>query len=309
MTAKEILCDRDKQRLRQQLSAQIFGVIPEKPTHLTTKFLSEDKHFAAGKAVLKRVDLICDFEGKTKEIPLSVITPTGKETQKFIVYLSYDSNAQGKYLPCEEIIDRGYALVILDHGVIAKCDGDFKSGICSHIKISRKRKDAPSKIALWAWGIMRVMDYLCDLDYVDKDRITVAAHSMLGKAALLACAFDERIKIVIANDSLNMGFAIPVDQVAEEHPYLFCPRHTELVEIGETSDDHGLLLKLCADRKILVGVAEDDPRSNPEAELKHLKSLIAEGYSEDNLHYHSRRGSHYLSRDDWNAFLDDLDNI
>lgn len=308
MTAKEILCERDKKRLLEELSSRIYGTIPERPTHLSDDFVSEDKHFAAGKAVLKRIKLICDFEGRKKEIPLSVIAPVGKEIQKFIVYLSYDSNIPSRYLPCEEIIDRGYALAILDHSVITKFDGDFKGGIGTHIKITRKRKDAPSKIALWAWGIMRVVDYLCDLDYADKDRITVAAHSLLGKAALLACAFDERIKIVIANDSLNMGFAKPMEQVAEEYPYLFCPRYIELVERGEASADQGMLLKLCADRRILVGASEDDPRSNPEGELEQLKSLIADGYSKDNFYYHSRHGSHYLSRDDWNAFLDYLDD-
>ena len=309
MTAKEILSDRDKMKLRRMLSDEIYGAIPERPTHLSDDFVSEDKHFAAGKAVLKRINLICDFEGRKKEIPLSVITPVGKEIQKFIVYLSYDSNIPSKYLPCEEIIDRGYALAILDRSVITNFDGNFKDGIGTHIKITRKRKDAPSKIALWAWGVMRVVDYLCDQSYVDKDRITVAAHSLLGKAALLACAFDERISIVIANDSMNMGFAVPPEQVAEEHPYLFCPRLIELVEKGEMPSDHGLLLELCADRRILVGVSEDDPRSDTEGELEQLKLLADRGYCGDNFHYHSRRGSHYLSRDDWKIFLDVLDDI
>ncbi len=309
MTAKEILCGGDTKKLRKELSSQIYGEIPDRPTHLSDDFVSEDKHFAAGKATLKSIKLICDFEGRKKEFPLSVITPVGKEIQKFIIYLSYDSNIPSRYLPCEEIVDRGYALAILDHSVITNFDGNFKDGIGTHIKITRKRKDAPSKIALWAWGVMRVVDYLCTLEYVDKDRITVAAHSLLGKAALLACAFDNRIRIVIANDSMNMGFAQLVEQVAEEHPYLFCPRFIELVENGETPADHGLLLRLCADRKVLVGVSEDDPRSTPEGELELIKALVYQGYCQDNFHYHSRHGSHYLSRDDWKVFLDNLDTI
>ncbi len=309
MTTKEIITAKQKQSLKNTLSDMIYGKIPERPTHLTVAFVSEDKHFAAGKAELKRINLICDFEGKIRDIPLSLITPKGKKIQKYIIYLGYDSNIPGKYLPCEEIIDRGYGLVILDHSVIAKCDGDFKGGIGSVIKISRKRKDAPSKIALWAWGVMRIVDYLCDLDNVDKDRIAVTGHSLLGKAALLACAFDDRIQIVIANDSMTMGFATPAEQAAEEHPYLFCPRYIELVEKGKAPADHNLLLKLCADRKIMVGAAEDDPRSNSAGELEQLKRLIASGYPEDNFYYHSRQGSHYLSRDDWNVFLDNLDSI
>ena len=44
MTAKEILSDRDKMKLRRMLSDEIYGAIPERPTHLSDDFVSEDKH-------------------------------------------------------------------------------------------------------------------------------------------------------------------------------------------------------------------------------------------------------------------------
>ena len=51
-------------------------------------------------------------------------------------------------------------------------------------------------LAVWAWGGMRVVDYLESRSDVDHDRIAITGHSRGGKAALLAGALDERIALV-----------------------------------------------------------------------------------------------------------------
>ena len=56
-------------------------------------------------------------------------------------------------------------------------------------------------LAVWAWGAMRVVDYLETRDDVDVKRIGIAGHSRGGKMALLAGALDERFSLVAANGS------------------------------------------------------------------------------------------------------------
>ena len=51
-------------------------------------------------------------------------------------------------------------------------------------------------LAVWAWGGMRVVDYLESRTDVDHERIAITGHSRGGKAALLAGALDQRIDLV-----------------------------------------------------------------------------------------------------------------
>ena len=50
------------------------------------------------------------------------------------------------------------------------------------------------------WDGIRAVDYLCSLDYVDKNRIGCIGHSLGGKEALFVAAFDPRIKVVVSSE-------------------------------------------------------------------------------------------------------------
>ena len=51
-------------------------------------------------------------------------------------------------------------------------------------------------IAAWAWGALRVADYVRDLPDLNGERIALTGHSRNGKTALLAGALDEQIALV-----------------------------------------------------------------------------------------------------------------
>src|SRR5437763_1981274 len=100
----------------------------------------------------------------------------------------------------EQSIDRGYAVATFYCGDVDPDRPDVRQGIQPHIAklgITRPGPDDWGTIAAWAWGIHRAVDYLVTDPDLDKHRVAVVGHSRLGKTALLAAAFDDRIALAI----------------------------------------------------------------------------------------------------------------
>ncbi len=58
----------------------------------------------------------------------------------------------------------------------------------------------------WVWDAHRLVDYLSTLPEIDHERIGIIGHSLGGKMALYAAAFDSRITAVVANE-LGIGLS------------------------------------------------------------------------------------------------------
>ena len=104
----------------------------------------------------------------------------------------------------EQSIDRGYAVATFYNGDIDPDDKEKRAGIRPFLVESKA--DAASgrstaTIMAWAWGISRVVDYLVSNKDLDAKRIAVVGHSRLGKTALVAAAFDERIALAIPHQA------------------------------------------------------------------------------------------------------------
>jgi hypothetical protein len=79
--------------------------------------------------------------------------------------------------------------------------------------------DACGTIGAWAWGLQRAVDYLVTVPGIDPKGIVVTGHSRLGKAALLAAAFDDRIAIAIPHQAGCGGSAPSRALIAIGKPY------------------------------------------------------------------------------------------
>lgn len=324
--------EKRRRELLALLEQHEYGAMPQKPEHLTVDTEEVDTGFSAGKAVLSKLKFTVTAENGTYTFPVSSVIPKARGKLPAFVHIAFRDDVPDKYLPAEEIADCGFAVFNICYEDVASDSGDFKNGIARLLSPNRRALSSTGKLAMWAWAAMRVMDYVQALDEIDTENVAVIGHSILGKAALLAGAFDERFKYVIANDSGCSGAAVTrgkhgesIAEITAKFPYWFCPRYQKYAanEDALPCDQHFLLAAI-APRHILIGSAKEDVWADPESEfvsaclasevyerIYGIKGLVHNGeipksatvLSEGNIHYHLRNGLHYFSREDWNAYI------
>lgn len=234
--------------------------------------------------------------------------------------------------PIETAVQRGY-------GVAVACCEDFSP---DNIRTFGKRVislfDDPSfkGISAWAFGLQRMTDYLVTDPMVDANRLAVTGTSRLGKAALWAGANDERIALVIPTVSGTCGAAMSrsnrketfydlnatfrwwmsneckayaecVDELpVDQHELIACvaPRRVYLssAETDTSNDSQGtwiaLLLSRDAFRLYNIEVIEGDIGEQPG---------VGERVFTEAMAYHMRTGTHGVNEEDWNNYMDYMD--
>lgn len=329
--------EKHKDTIRHTLETYAYGRMPKTPDAVRFHVTGEEQNACAGHATVRYLQADVDMDGKTFSFPFFEAIPKGPtQPCPAFVYIRFYQPIQDKYLPLEEIIDRGYAVFSFCYQDATTDDGDFQNGVAPYLCPDRQAPDAPGKIAMWAWCAMRVMDYVATQNGIDQQRVAVIGHSRLGKTALVAGAYDERFRYVISNDSGCMGAAITRDKVGESHeaigrvfPHWFCPRFPTFSDRVDTLPyDQNFLLSLSVPRSILVGSAEEDLWADPASEflslymtnevyaLYGMRGLISDGHVPSapfisdhagDASYHVRTGTHFISRNDFNVYMDFMD--
>ncbi len=326
-----------REEIKELLMHEIYGKIPTRPDHLSAEIVEIDSSFAAGKATLYTLKFTATFTDTDACFKVKSAVPNRTERPPAIIYLSDTEDIPNKFLPAEEIIDRGYAIFLLPCKEITPYGrgSRFHDGLAKYLAPGRRGGGTPGKLAMWAWGAMRVMDYAVGQTSVDKDNIAVCAGGLLGISALIAGGYDERFKYVIANCAGTLGTALSRDRlgvspesVIGEYPELFSRRFVKNCKpFWKRNYDQNFLLFLSLDRHLLIGSAELDRRGDPRSEFSAVASLcpaisVLEGRlkSPPKRHlragecvtlgrvcYHLRDGLDYFSREDWNTYLDYID--
>src|SRR5258706_7948466 len=124
-----------------------------------------------------------------------------------------------------------------------------------------------------AWGLNRTTDSLARGRGPAKSRTALRAHSRLGKPALLAAAFDERVALAIPHQAGCGGTgpsrshnpkAESVKRINTSFPHWFTPTFAKFNDAVEKIpfDQHSLVA-LMAPRPVLLSNATDDQWANP----------------------------------------------
>lgn len=248
-----------------------YGRLPEPPKHLSLELISEDRTFAAGKAVLRKLRFICTGDSDFSFFAYSVI-PRSSTKIPFFIYLADSADIPGRFLPMEEIVDRGVGVFVLNYADITSDDGNYKSGIAKAISGARRGKSAPSKTLMWSFGIGRILEYIISLDIVDRDRLAVIGHDNLAPSVLVSGAFYKDIKYTFLNS--------PTEDKSCEHRFVRGHFPSDFSKFAIS------VSPAFSDRSLMIGLCEDDCDTF------------------GNVHTRRRSGGKYLSREDWNYYID-----
>ncbi len=287
----------------------MYGNMPAAPDKVESAVEREDPKAFDGKATLKEI-AISFGPPDTPKIHLLLVAPNGRKgPAPVFVGLNFHGNhtllkdpavrlptawmpagapgvkdnratdagrgAEIDVWALDQSIDRGYAVATFYCGDVDPDRPDVREGIQPHL---RKPGEEPGPhdwgtVAAWAWGVSRAVDYLRTDKDLDKDRIAVVGHSRLGKAAIVAGAFDERIALVIPLQAGCGGTAPSRSKSAEAEsvkiinthfPHWFDGTFKEFNDqVDRLPFDQNCLAALVAPRPLLYCTAVEDKWAQP----------------------------------------------
>ncbi len=209
----------------------MYGEYPNVATRVRGKVLHSNRNAYDGKATLREIEI--KVADDCPPIYLLLVVPNGlKKPAPVFVGMNFCGNhevvdepgvripdawmypqypgvkknraseaGRGKQIDVwaiDQSIDRGYAVATFYNGDVDPDRKDVREGMRPWLA---KQGVHTSTIMAWAWGIHRAIDYLVKQKEIDKNRIAVVGHSRLGKTALVAAAFDERILLAIPHQA------------------------------------------------------------------------------------------------------------
>ena len=241
--------------------------------------------------------------------------------------------------PLGTIISRGYAFVSACYGDVSPDPDD----VCLQKEIGRtgvfdlwreqdaSAPDATAALMAWGWALCRGMDMIETIPELDPGKVVVTGSSRLGKAALIAGAFDERFSVVAPNQTGGGGvplakrnFGETIRSETESFTHWYCKAYSNYADNEQAMPfDQHLLLSCIAPRPLLI-MGFDDPWYDTRGEFLALKAASKvwtflgreglpdvdwpESYRLDavgkTLGYVRRTHKHGLSSLDWQWILD-----
>ena len=318
---------RRREEIKEILSRNLTGYPPGFPVKTRGQVTRVEEESYGGKAVTRDILLEIRSDFASVSFPFRLVLPAHVKQPPLFVYLSFTPAAADGL--GEEILDAGYGIASVCYQDMAPdYDDGHQNGLGRFC--TRNPYDSWGKLREWSWGASRILDYLLEQGWADPGRIAVMGHSRLGKTALLAGAFDERFSLTVANESGAGGAALFRKKTGERMENLY-GNGSRLWFAGnffkyreeELPFDQHFLLALAAPRHLYVASASGDGWADPVSEflgcaaagpayeICQLPGLVApdrlpkigDVFHEGWVGYHLRRGTHYLSRYDWQQVI------
>lgn len=348
---------------------EVYGRTPDQKLPVRYETISEDTMALAGKAVRREIKAC--FSGSDQHcVAILMYLPKSNKPVPVFLGLNFEGNhsiyadpgiqlntkwmrrtnirgvvnnqateASRGTLPerwqVDKLIARGYGVVTVYQGdfELDRRDRSGKDGIRNLFPVTGA-DDEWGSIAVWSWGLSRVMDYLETDKAVNAQQVSLVGHSRLGKAAIWAGAQDQRFAMVVSNNSGEGGaslsrrnFGETIADLNRAVPYWFCNNYKKYnSNPSDLTVDAHLLLALIAPRPFYVASATKDEWADPRGEylaawhtapvynLYGLKGLSNKELpapetpvSSGTIGYHLRTGEHDITAYDWDQYLNFAD--
>ena len=218
-----------------------------------------------------------------------------------------------------DALNRGYAVVTFYYQDCGQDGGDY-----------RKTGFFPAypdydwaDLRAWAWGMSRCADYLETQPFADKTKFIALGHSRLGKATLVAGAFDERFALCAPAGSgcggtgayrfngKTRGGKEGLEDIVKHFPQWTIPELADFSNrVEQLPFDQHWLIDLVAPRRFIAADGLNDSATSVNALVQSYlasKPVYALLGVPDHLGINFRPGPHRLAPEDWAAVLDFAD--
>ncbi len=354
----------------QMLEEQLYGLAPSVTVNFPSDVTNSRDKFMNGKASMKEITIHLTYEGKSLDLNMLLFLPNKiKDNIPVIIGLNEYGNhtvfpeetfsVPKGWVPNDEnfgitnntasklsrgimverwpilnMINRGYGIALIYCGDIdPDFDDGFKNGAHAFLP-SIEGDKAWGSIAAWSWGIRQVIEYFRYLPEVNRNNVILAGNGPLGTAVLWAAALDNRVGLVIAQNTgidgaslSNRQFGATINNTLAAHPHWFAKNFQQYAgkEKNLPFDQH-FLLSLVAPRPIYLSNTFDATDADPtgtietatktnniyllydrlgmeQKEFPATTTVNHDGY----VAYHIRNGKPSFTIYDWERFLDYAD--
>lgn len=282
----EIVADFDR---------EILGNTPQHLPRVTWSVVKSTPEQADGMHVITRRIVGHVHDSLDPLIPVNIdlllVTPANSAGPvPVIMELAWDSEFQAALagpvvgapdqwgVPWQPVLRRGWGFAMLD---AMSYQADSGAGLTEGI-IGLMNRGQPRGLGdwgvlkAWAWGASRALDYFETDPAVNAREVGLEGHSRMGKAALVALAWDPRFAIVYSSSSGEGGaklyrhiFGEPLTSLTSVSLYHWFDgyflRYGGPKNAGDLPVDAHELLALCAPRPVFIGGGSDvgDGYANP----------------------------------------------
>jgi len=360
--------EADKPTLRAQFAEHVYGSWPEGLAVTIGETRIADANYLDGCGVLEETEIQLGVGQGARRFMLAVAYPKtrqGAGPTPLIIGQTFSDNCRtfrsaaltnrrgqpcesikmegfggwaavqilGRYIaraPIEQYFDRGIAYANFYAGEIVPDRPAPAERVMNGLR-QEPGITASSALSFWGYGYSAAIDMLQRDDRIDADRIGIWGHSRHAKSALVAAAWDERVKLVLAHQSGFGGSALSrstvgerIDRVAATYPHWFTPGFQAFAKTPDTLPiDQHQLLALLAPRPVFLGNGRRDVWSDPNStyratqaadqvyELYGRAGLDQSGLRDFNpaaeLGFHMRAGAHGTTPEDITAMFAFLD--
>lgn len=178
----------------------------------------------------------------------------------------YDPNYRS-HIPIGTVLARGFAIVTASYYDISPDPENIRDRGTKYRRRcmdlwpgTKGRGDDTRALMAWGWGLSRGMDLVEREPGLDPKRTVVTGCSRLGKAALIAGAYDERFAVVVPNQTGKGGAPLTkrfygenIATEAENFPHWFTPGYLSNAGRDSKMDfDQHLLLACVAPRALMI---------------------------------------------------------